>query len=337
VVGVVDLVLSAVRLDLRKRADESRATFGDNERLHLVGQQIHDAHAAVTHPGGLALRVEALAAEDLELRLGRLHVGRPAGRVTVAGDHRHGHTHKTFSTPHGGGGPGAGPIVVGEALAPFLPVPLVKKAPNGHFYLDYDRPQAIGKVRTFYGNIGVLVRVYTYVRALGGEGIRQVSEAAVLNANYVLAGVRDLFALPYDRRPMHEFVISAAALKEQGVRAIDVAKRLLDYGLHPPTTYFLLIVDEALMIEPTESESREALDAFVAALRAIVEEAHVDPEKLRSAPLSMPVRRLDEAGAARHPVLTQRFPGDEVSEAPASPTSSSARAAVPPERAKGDL
>ena len=195
-------------------------------------------------------------------------------------------------------------------MEPFLPVPAVERGDDGHYFFDYDCPQTIGKVRTFYGNVGVLVRAYTYIRALGGEGLKKVSETAVLNANYVLAGVRDLFGLPYDRRCMHEFVVSASPLKEHGVRAMDVAKRLLDYGLHPPTTYFPLIVDEALMIEPIETESKEDLEAFVTAMRAIVEEARTDPDKLRNAPVSMSVWRLDEAEAARRPVLTQRFPGD---------------------------
>ena len=222
----------------------------------------------------------------------------------------HFNTHKTFSTPHGGGGPGAGPIVVRDTLERFLPRPLVQQAEDGRFYLDDDRPDSIGKVRTFYGNFGVLVRAYTYIRELGEDGLRRVSEAAVLNANYVLEGIRDLFAVPVERRCMHEFVVSATPLKEHGVRAMDVAKRLLDYGVHPPTTYFPLIVDEALMVEPTETESREDLDRVIEAFRAIVQEARTDPDRLREAPVSMPVRRLDEAEAARHPVLTQRFPED---------------------------
>ena len=223
----------------------------------------------------------------------------------------HFNTHKTFSTPHGGGGPGAGPIVVSEELAPYLPVPLVEKAEDGRFFFDFDRPQSIGKMRTFYGNFGVLVRAYTYIRGLGPDGLRRVSETAVLNANYVMEAMRDLLDVPYERRCMHEFVASATPLKEHGVRALDVAKRLLDYGVHPPTTYFPLIVDEALMIEPTETESREDLDRMVDAFRRIVQEAHYDPEKLREAPVTMPVRRLDEAEAARRPVLRQRFPEDE--------------------------
>jgi glycine dehydrogenase subunit 2 len=223
----------------------------------------------------------------------------------------HFNTHKTFSTPHGGGGPGAGPIVVRDTLVPYLPVPVVERADDGRFFFDYDRPRSIGKMRTFYGNFGVLVRAYTYIRALGPEGLRRVSETAVLNANYVMEGVRDLFSVPYEGRCMHEFVASATPLREKyGVRALDVAKRLLDYDVHPPTTYFPLIVDEALMIEPTETESREDLDRLIEAFRRIAQEAETDADVLREAPLTLTVRRLDEAGAARHPVLRQRF-GDD--------------------------
>jgi glycine dehydrogenase subunit 2 len=223
----------------------------------------------------------------------------------------HFNTHKTFSTPHGGGGPGAGPIVVSERLVPFLPVPVVEKNADNSYRLDYDRPQSIGKMRSFYGNFGVLLRAYTYIRALGGEGLKRVSEAAVLNANYVLAGIRDLYHVPYDRRCMHEFVVSGESLRPYGVKTLDVAKRLLDYGVHPPTTYFPLIVPEALMVEPTETESKESLDLLIAALRAVAEEAKNDPQLLRDAPRTMPVRRLDEVGAARKPILRQRFPEDE--------------------------
>ncbi|MGO8685178.1 MAG: aminomethyl-transferring glycine dehydrogenase subunit GcvPB [Thermoleophilia bacterium] len=224
----------------------------------------------------------------------------------------HFNTHKTFSTPHGGGGPGAGPIVVSERLVPFLPVPVVEKNADNSYRLDYDRPQSIGKMRSFYGNFGVLLRAYTYIRSLGGEGLTRVSEAAVLNANYVLAGIRDLYDVPYDRRCMHEFVVSGESLRQYGVKTLDVAKRLLDYGVHPPTTYFPLIVPEALMVEPTETESKESLDLLVAALRAVAEEAKTDPQLLRDAPRTMPVRRLDEVGAARRPILRQRFAEDEV-------------------------
>jgi len=222
----------------------------------------------------------------------------------------HFNTHKTFSTPHGGGGPGAGPVVVRDLLEPYLPVPVLKKVGERRYELDYDRPKSIGKMRSFYGNVGVLVRAYTYIRALGADGLREVSEAAVLNATYVMAGIRDLFDLPYDRPVMHEFVVSGGPLREHGVKVLDLAKRLLDHGVHPPTTYFPLIVKEALMIEPTETESREDLDRFVAAVRAVVDEARTDPELLRTAPHTMPVGRLDEVAAARNPVLRQRFPDD---------------------------
>jgi glycine dehydrogenase subunit 2 len=222
----------------------------------------------------------------------------------------HLNTHKTFSTPHGGGGPGAGPVVVRDILEPYLPTPVLTKTGVHQYTLDYDRPKSIGKVRSFYGNFGVLVRAYAYIRALGADGLREVSDAAVLNATYVAAGVRDLFEVPYERPVMHEFVVSAEPLRQYGVRALDVAKRLLDYGIHPPTTYFPLIVKEALMMEPTETESKDDLDAFVAALRAVVEEARTDPELLRTAPHTMPVKRLDEVRAARQPVLKQRFPDD---------------------------
>jgi glycine dehydrogenase subunit 2 len=194
---------------------------------------------------------------------------------------------------------------------PYLPVPLVEKAPDGRFALDYDRPQSIGKMRTFAGNFGVLVRAYTYIRALGPDGLRRVSEMAVLNANYVMDGIKDLYEVPFERRCMHEFVASATPLKQYGVRGLDVAKRMLDYGFHPPTTYFPLIVDEALMFEPTETGSREDLDRLIAAVRAIAGEAATEPETLHEAPVTMPVRRLDEAAAARRPVLRQRFAEDD--------------------------
>ena len=166
-------------------------------------------------------------------------------------------------------------------------------------------------MRTFYGNFGVLVRAWTYIRSLGAEGLREVSETAVLNANYVMEGLRPLLDLPYgDRRCMHEFVGSATPLKQDGVRALDVAKRLLDYGVHPPTTYFPLIVDEALMVEPTETESKDALDHLIEAFRSVALEARDDPQLLRDAPVTLPVRRLDEAQAARRPVVKQQFPED---------------------------
>ena len=269
--------------------------------LGLFDEHIVEIAAMVHEAGGL-LYYDGANANAV------LGISRPGD---MGFDVVHFNTHKTFSTPHGGGGPGAGPIAVRATLAPFLPVPVIVRDDDGRYRLDHDRPQSIGKVRTFHGNVGVLVRAWTYIRALGPDGLRRVSETAVLNANYVLAGLRELFDLPYDRRCMHEFVVSAANLRRHGVRALDVAKRLLDYGVHPPTTYFPLIVPEALMVEPTETESKDSLDRLVEAFRAVVREAAEQPELLREAPLTMPVRRLDEAGAARRPVLRHRFPGDD--------------------------
>jgi glycine dehydrogenase subunit 2 len=215
--------------------------------------------------------------------------------------------HKTFSQPHGGGGPGGGPIAVRDILEPFLPVPAVVRRDEGRFALDYDRPQTIGKVRGFTGPFGVFVRSYAYIR-MWGPRLRELSEAAVLNANYVLARLKDAYDLPFDRLCMHEFVISARSLKkEHGCTALDVAKRLMDYGFHPPTIYFPLIVPEALMVEPTETEAKETLDAFCDAMLAIAREAADEPELLKEAPHHRPVKRLDEVRAAKQPVVKYGF------------------------------
>jgi len=214
--------------------------------------------------------------------------------------------HKTFGTPHGGGGPGSGPVGVCKELAKFLPVPHVAYDMKRRFYyLDYDRPQSIGKIRSFYGNIAVLLRAYTYILSMGGEGLEEAAEISVLNANYLLKKLSEVhgFELPYAKgRPRkHEVVFSAKPMyKETGVRAMDVAKRLLDYGMHSPTTYFPLIVDEALMIEPTESMEKEELDRFVEALKKISEEAYSNPDLVKNAPFNTAVTRLDEVKAS-HP------------------------------------
>ncbi|WP_199614373.1 aminomethyl-transferring glycine dehydrogenase subunit GcvPB [Paenibacillus alkalitolerans] len=212
--------------------------------------------------------------------------------------------HKTMSTPHGGGGPGAGPVGVKQRLIPFLPKPLVERREDGTFYLEYDNPTSIGRVKGYYGNFGILVRAYAYIRTLGPDGLRRVSECAVLNANYLLRRLAPHFDVPFDRICKHEFVLSGKPLKQYGgVRTLDVAKRLLDFGYHPPTIYFPLNVEECIMIEPTETESKETLDAFADTLIRIVEEAKANPELVKNAPYTTQVRRLDEATAARKPVL----------------------------------
>jgi len=224
-------------------------------------------------------------------------------------DVMHYNLHKTFSTPHGGGGPGAGPVAVNDRLAPFLPSPLVVQDQDGGYRLEQpgERPTSIGRVRAYQGNTGVLVRAYTYIRAHGGSGLRQVSEDAVLAANYLRARVGEAYELPYPGPCKHEFVATARPLREAtGVRTLDVAKRLIDFGFHPPTIYFPLNVEECLLIEPTETEAIEDLDAFADAMLAIAREAREQPELLHAAPVSAPVRRLDEATAARRPELRWR-------------------------------
>ena len=221
-------------------------------------------------------------------------------------DAMHLNLHKTFSTPHGGGGPGSGPVAVKKHLEPYLPVPSVGSRGEGQgsgYYLDYDRPDSIGRVHGLYGNTAIILRAYAYILTMGAEGLREVSENAVLNANYLLAKIGTAYDVPYGGRCMHEFVVSAAKQKELGVRALDIAKRLIDFGFHPPTIYFPLIVPEALMIEPTETESVETLDAFAEAMLAIAREAETNPEIIHSAPHDSPLTRLDEAAAARNPVL----------------------------------
>lgn len=222
-------------------------------------------------------------------------------------DMMHFNPHKTFSTPHGGGGPGAGPIAVTDRLAPYLPAPIVVRDGDG-YRLDYDRPQSIGRVRSFFGNTGVLVRMYCYLLTHGPDGLRRIAENAVLNANYLLSRVKHLLAVPNGQRCMHEFVASASRVKaERGVAAMDIAKALLDLGFHAPTVYFPLIVREALMVEPTETESRETLDAFAAALEQILQ---MPADALHDAPKTTPISRPDEVRAAREPVLKWTAAGD---------------------------
>ncbi|WP_028775596.1 aminomethyl-transferring glycine dehydrogenase subunit GcvPB [Shimazuella kribbensis] len=211
--------------------------------------------------------------------------------------------HKTFTTPHGGGGPGAGPVGVKKELVPFLPKPLAAKREDGTYYLESDLPNSIGRVKGFYGNFGILVRAFAYIRTMGAEGLRQVSENAVLNANYMKARLKDYYELPFDQACKHEFVLSGNRQKKSGVRTLDIAKRLLDFGVHPPTIYFPLIVEECLMIEPTETESKETLDHFIDTMIQIAKEAEETPEVVQEAPHHTLVKRLDEVLAARKPKL----------------------------------
>src|SRR3954471_4989455 len=284
--------------DLRAKVDENTAalmltnpsTLGlFDENIEQIAEIFHGAGALMYYDGA-----------NLNAVCG---ISRPGD---MGFDIVHINLHKTFSQPHGGGGPGGGPIAVREVLDPFLPVPVVARD-GDRFRLDYDRPKSIGKVRGFSGPFGVFVRSYAYMRAWG-PALREMSEVAVLNANYLLARLRDAYELPYDRLCMHEFVVSARGLKrEHGISALDVAKRLMDHGFHPPTVYFPLVVPEALMIEPTETEAVETLDAFCDAMLAIVDEAANDPQILKSAPHTRPVTRLDEAGAAKRMVVRHRF------------------------------
>jgi len=215
--------------------------------------------------------------------------------------------HKTFSTPHGGGGPGAGPVGVKKELIPYLPAPTLFSSSSQPVEPDYNRPLSIGRVKTFFGNFSVLVRAYAYILSLGGKGLKEASENAVLNANYVQHFLKGAYGLPHERICMHECVLTPGPLEEYGIRTTDIAKALIDRGFHPPTVYFPLIVHEAMMIEPTETESREALDAFIEAMLEIAELAKTDPEELKKAPVTTPVGRPDEVRAARNPIVRYTF------------------------------
>lgn len=246
--------------------------------------------AHIVHSGGGLMYMDGA---NLNANMG---IFRPAD---VGFDIMHFNLHKTFSTPHGGGGPGAGAVGVTAELEKFLPSPVLCKNDRGDYYFDYDRPDSIGRLHAYYGNVGNMIRAYTYIKSLGGDGLRAVSENAVLNANYLKALLKDDFDLPYTAHCMHEFVISGNRQKKLGVKTLDISKRLLDFGMHSPTNYFPLIVPEAMMIEPTETESRETLERFAAIMKQIAREVETDPELVKTAPHHTPVRRLDEVGAAR--------------------------------------
>ncbi|MBI9078992.1 MAG: aminomethyl-transferring glycine dehydrogenase subunit GcvPB [Pseudodesulfovibrio sp.] len=246
-------------------------------------------------------KVDALLYYDganLNAIMGKMRVG------DVGFDIVHWNLHKTLATPHGGGGPGSGPVGVSEKLIPYLPISRVAKLEDGQFYLDYDHPKSIGYVAPFYGNFGVFLKAYAYMLRLGGKGLTRASENAVLSANYMRKRLENHFEIPYNRICMHEFVASAALQIPKGVHALDIAKALLDKGYHAPTIYFPLIVPEAIMIEPTETENKETLDTFIDDLIAISEMANTNPEALHAAPVTLPVSRLDETKAARAMELT---------------------------------
>lgn len=287
--GLVDL--GALRAAVG--SDTAALMLTNPNTLGLFEEQIVEI-ARIVHEAGGLLYYDGANSNAI------LGIARPGD---MGFDVVHLNLHKTMSTPHGGGGPGAGPVGVKQKLVPFLPAPNVARRADGTYYLDADYPQSIGRVKAFYGNFGILVRAYTYIRTLGGKGLRQVSENAVLNANYMMRRLASHYDVPFDRPCKHEFVMSGKRQKKLGVRTLDIAKRLLDFGYHPPTIYFPLNVEECIMIEPTETESKETLDAFIDTMIQIAREAEENPELVVNAPYTTVVKRLDEAQAARKPVL----------------------------------
>jgi glycine dehydrogenase subunit 2 len=293
--------------DLRAKATDDVACLmlTNPNTLGLFDERIEEI-ARIVHSTGATLYYDGA---NLNAVMG---ISRPGD---MGFDIVHVNLHKSFSQPHGGGGPGAGPIAVSERIAPYLPTPQVVRKPldgsETRFELDYERPKSIGRLRGFQGNFGVFVRSYAYIRSLGGDGLREASETAVLNANYLLARMREgragrYLPVAFDRPCKHEFVLSGGkARKELGVKTLDIAKRLLDFGFHPPTVYFPLLVEEALMVEPTETETKETLDSFADAVEEILAEAEEDADIARHAPYTTPVRRLDEVGATKRPVVRQ--------------------------------
>lgn len=277
--------------DLKANLDEDVAALmlTNPNTLGLFESQIQEIKSLLDGAGALLYMDGA----NLNALLGIVRPG------DFGVDVLHINLHKTFSTPHGGGGPGSGPVAVSQRLSDFLPTPVIKKT-DERYTLDFNRPKSIGKVFTFFGNFGVMVRAFTYIRMLGANGLVKVSRNALLNANYLLEKLKPYFDLPYPTRPMHEFVLSGDRQKKLGVKTTDMAKRLLDFGVHAPTIYFPLIVHEALMIEPTDTESKEALDDFADMMIRIANEAETNPELVKNSPVTTPVSRLDEAGAARN-------------------------------------
>lgn len=262
------------------------STLGLFEKdIKLISELVHEAGGLLYYDGA-----------NLNAIMG---IARPGD---MGFDVCHLNMHKTFSTPHGGGGPGSGPVGVKKHLAKFLPVPTVEKE-NDKFILDYNRPDSLGKIRSLYGNFGVMVKAYTYILTMGKEGLKAASENAVLNANYIKESLREYYNIGKDDICKHEVILSTLKENPHHIATLDIAKRLIDYGVHPPTVYFPLIIEEALMIEPTESESKETVDEFIDAMKKIAVEAKENPELLHEAPVNAPVRRLDQVKAARKPIL----------------------------------
>lgn len=285
----------SINLDvLRGAVDQNTAAFmlTNPSTLGLFEQNIEEI-AKIVHDAGGLLYYDGANTNAI------MGIVRPGD---MGFDVVHFNLHKTFSTPHGGGGPGAGPIGVKKELIPFLPKPVVTFDGN-QFDLDENKPLSIGKVHSFYGNFGIIVRAYAYIRSMGAEGLQQASEDAVLNANYCLSQLKEDYHAPFQRFCMHECVVTSKKQKPFGVRTLDIAKRLLDYGYHPPTVYFPMIVEEAMMIEPTETESKETLDGFIQAMREIAVEVKTDAASILNAPHNTVVKRLDETAAARKPIV----------------------------------
>ena len=287
--GMVDVAA----LTAQSNEDVAALMLTNPNTLGIFEQEIHKI-ADIMHAKGGLLYMDGA---NMNALVGKVRPG------DFGVDVMHLNLHKTFSTPHGGGGPGSGPVAVKQMLEPYLPKPVVIIKSDGTLGFEYDRPHSVGRVRAFYGNFGMFVRALAYIMANGPDGLRQTTEDAVLNANYIRKGIEGAYDLPYSTPTMHEVVFSDKLQAKKGVKTMDIAKRLIDYGFHPYTTAFPLIVPGALMIEPTESESKEELDLFIEAMKSIAEEVEEDPQLVLDAPHSTRVSRLDEVGAARRPVL----------------------------------
>jgi glycine cleavage system P protein (glycine dehydrogenase) subunit 2 len=287
--GMVDITA----LEAQMNEEVAALMLTNPNTLGVFEQDIHKIAQLMHAKGGLLYMDGA----NMNALVGKVRPG------DFGVDVMHLNLHKTFSTPHGGGGPGSGPVAIKQALEPFLPRPVVAAKADGTLGFDYDRPQSIGRVRSFYGNFGMFVRALAYILANGPDGLRQTTEDAVLNANYIRKGLEGTYDLPYSSPSMHEVVFSDKLQAKKGARTVDLAKRLIDYGFHPYTTAFPLIVRGAMMIEPTESESKEELDLFLEAMKSIAQEVEEDAEVVKTAPHSTRVSRLDETAAARKPVL----------------------------------